>query len=71
LYGLPLDYYNHVVDEIGGVTQGEVQRVAQKYIDPSHLTVLIVGDRKTIEGPIKALNIGPIVFRDANGNPVQ
>ncbi len=71
LYGLPLDYYNHVVDQIGAVTQDEVQQVAEKYIDPSHLTVLIVGDRKTIEGPIKALNIGPIVFRDTNGNPIQ
>lgn len=71
LYGLPLDYYNHVVDQIGAVTQGDAQRVGAKYIDPTHLTVLIVGDRKSIEGPIKALNIGPVVFRDANGNPVQ
>lgn len=71
LYGLALDYYNHVVDEIGAVTQSDVQRVAMKYIDPSHLTVLIVGDRKSIEGPIRALNLGPMVFLDAAGNPVQ
>lgn len=71
LYGLPLDYYNQVVNDIGAVTQAEAQRVAEKYIDPSHLTVLIVGDRKTIEGPIKALNLGPLLFRDSNGNPVQ
>lgn len=71
LYGLPLDYYNHVVDEIGAVTQGDVQRVAARYIDPSHLTVLIVGDRKSIEKPIRALNIGPIVILDVAGNPIQ
>lgn len=71
LYGLPLDYYNHVVDQIGAVTQGDVQQVATKYIDPSHLTILIVGDRKSIEGPIKALNIGPMVFLDVAGNPLQ
>jgi predicted Zn-dependent peptidase len=71
LYGLPLDYYNRVVDQIGAVTQSEAQRVAEKYIDPSRLTVLIVGDRKSIEGPIKALNIGPMVFLDVNGNAVQ
>lgn len=71
LYGLPLDYYNHVVDEIGAVTQGDVQRVAARYIDPSHLTILIVGDRKSIEKPIRALNIGPIVFLDVAGNPIQ
>ena len=71
LYDLPLDYYNHVVDEIGAVTQAEAQRVAEKYIDPSHLTVVIVGDRKSIEGPIRALNVGPIVLLDANGNAIQ
>lgn len=71
LYGLPLDYYNHVVDQIGAVTQAEVQRVAKKYIDPSHLAVLIVGDRKSIEAPIRALKIGPIVLLDVAGNPIQ
>jgi predicted Zn-dependent peptidase len=71
LYGLPLDYYNHVVDQIGAVTQSDVQRVATKYIDPSHLAILIVGDRKSIEGPIRALNIGPMVFLDVAGNPLQ
>ena len=71
LYGLPLDYYNHVVDQIGAVTQAEVQRVATKYIDPSHLAILIVGDKKLIEAPIRALNIGPIVLLDVAGNPIQ
>lgn len=71
VYGLPLDYYNHVVEKIGAVTQGEVQAAAMKYIDPSRLTVLIVGDRKSIEGSIRSLNIGPLVFLDVNGNPVQ
>ncbi len=71
LYGLPLDYYNHVVDQIGAITQADVLRVAAKYIDPARLTILIVGDRKSIEGPIKSLNIGPMVFLDGAGNPIQ
>ncbi len=71
LYGLPLDYYNHVVADIGAVTQQQAQEAAMRHIDPSHLTVLIVGDRKSLEGPIKALNIGPVVRLDVNGNPVQ
>lgn len=71
LYGLPLDYYNLVVDQIGAVTQAQAQTAAKKYIDPSHLAVVIVGDRKSIEGSIRALNIGPMIFLDANGNPVQ
>jgi len=71
VYGLPLDYYNRVVDDIGAVTQGEAQQAAERYIDPSHLTVLIVGDRKSIEGPIKALNIGPVVILDTDGDRIQ
>jgi zinc protease len=71
VYGLPLDYYNHVVEKIGAVTQAEAQNAAIRYIDPSHLTVLIVGDRKSIEAPIRSLNVGPLVFLDVNGNPIQ
>jgi predicted Zn-dependent peptidase len=71
LYGLPLDFYNHAVANIDAVTQVEVQRVAQKYIDPSHLAIVIVGDRKSIEAPLRALNIAPVVIRDMNGNPAQ
>jgi len=37
-----------------------VQRVAQKYIRPDHLAVVIVGDLKVIEPGIRALNLGPI-----------
>ena len=33
---------------------------ARTYLDPDHLTIVIVGDRKVIEGPIRALNLGPI-----------
>lgn len=71
LYGLPLDFYNHAVANIDAVTQGDVQRVAQRYIDPSHLAIVIVGDRKSIQGPLDALKIAPVVIRDMNGNPAQ
>lgn len=71
LYGLPLDYFNHYVANIEAVTQGDVQRVAQKYIDPSHMAIVIVGDRKSIEAPIKATNVAPITHLDLNANPVQ
>jgi hypothetical protein len=37
-----------------------VQRVAQKYIQPNRFAIVITGDRKTIEAPIRALNLGTI-----------
>jgi predicted Zn-dependent peptidase len=71
LYGLPLDYYNNYVRNIEGVTQADVARVAQQYINPGSLAVVIVGDRKTIEAGLKATNVGPIAIRDISGQPIQ
>ena len=34
------------------------------------LAIVIVGDRKVIEGPLKAANIAPIVYYDIEGNPL-
>jgi zinc protease len=63
-YGIPLDFYNSAVQNIGAVTQADVQRVARQYVDPDHLTLVIVGDRKTIEPGLRALNPGTIVVRE-------
>lgn len=63
-YGIPLDFYNTAVQSIGAVTQADVQRVARQYVDPDHLTLVIVGDRKSIEPGLRALNPGEIIVRD-------
>ena len=70
LYGLPFDYYNNYVQNIEAVTQADVARVAQQYINPASLTVVIVGDRKSIEPGLKAINVAPIVIRDMTGQPI-
>lgn len=71
IYGLPLDYYNSYTGRIGEVTVADVQRVAQRYIDPSRFAVVIVGDRKAIEAGLKALDIGALSIRDLTGQPVR
>jgi predicted Zn-dependent peptidase len=70
LYGLPLDFYDAYVGRVGGVTQADVQRVAQRYIDPSKVAVVIVGDRKSIEAPVRALGLGELQLRDLDARPV-
>lgn len=70
LYSLPLDYYNSYAQKIGAVTQAEVQRVAQQYLKPEKLAIVIVGDRKSIEEGIKNVNIGNVQIRDMTGRPV-
>jgi zinc protease len=66
--GLPQDYYQQFTRRIGAVTPGDVVRVARQYIDPDHLVIVIVGDRASIEAPLRALNVGPLVLLDAEGN---
>ena len=63
-YGIPLEFYNSAVENIGAVTQADVQRVARQYVDPDRLTMVIVGDRKSIEPGIRALRPGEIIVRD-------
>jgi len=60
VYGLPDDYYATFTRRILAVTAEDVQRAAQRYIQPDKFAVLVIGDRKTIEAKIRALNLGPI-----------
>jgi len=60
VYNLPADYYATYTQRVRAVTPADVQRVAEKYIQPDRFAVLVIGDRKVIEPGIKALNLGPI-----------
>ena len=71
LYGLPLDYYDSVVQRIERVSQSDVQRVAERYVDPSRMTVVVVGDRGSIESGLRALHVGDVSIRDLTGSPVR
>jgi len=60
VYKLPDDYFAKYVQNIQAVTAADALRVAQKYINPERVAVVVVGDLKTIEPGIRALNLGPI-----------
>jgi zinc protease len=60
VYHLPDDYFSKYVQSIQAVTAADLQRVAQKYIAPGRFAVVVVGDLKTIEAGVRALNLGPV-----------
>ncbi len=60
VYKLPDDYFERYIARIEAVTAQAIQKAAAAYIQPAKLVVIIVGDRKTIEGPVRALNLGPV-----------
>jgi zinc protease len=69
IYGLPDSYFNDFIGKINAVTADDVNRVANKYLDPSKMAIVIVGDRKTIEPGLKELGY-PLTILDTEGNPV-
>jgi zinc protease len=62
VYNLPDDYFASYTSRVRAVTEADVRRAAEKYIDPAKLAAVVIGDRKAIEPGIKALNLGPLTI---------
>lgn len=60
LNDLPLDYYDGYVDSVLAVTADEVQAAARTYLTGG-LAIVVVGDRATVEEPLRALGVGEVV----------
>ena len=60
VFNLPADYYETFTSRVRAVTDADVQRAAERYIRPDKFAVVVVGDLKTIEPRIRALNLGPV-----------
>ena len=73
VYRLPLDEYATRAERIDAVTAAVVQRVAEKWLRPDGLRVVVTGDRSKVEKGLAALPIGGggIEMRDAYGDPVK
>ncbi len=66
---LPDDYYQNYAENVSAVTKDDLLRVAKQYIDLGRLAIVIVGDRASVEAPLKATGIAPITVLDVDGNP--
>jgi zinc protease len=65
------DYYDTYTEKALAVTPASANQIAGKYIQPSHLVWIVVGDMSKVEPGIRELNIGEVHKIDANGNPVK
>ncbi len=57
---LPADYFQTFTARVRGVTQADVQRAAERHIQPDKFAVVVVGDLKVVEPGIKTLNLGSV-----------
>ena len=68
-YNLPKDYYQKYLSNLAAVTVGNVQQMANKYITPNNLFIVIVGNAKEIA---KGLDkYGEIKYYDVDGNETK
>ncbi|HEY0428964.1 MAG TPA: pitrilysin family protein [Pyrinomonadaceae bacterium] len=72
-YGLPDTYYNDFIRNINAVTMADVNRVANKYLTPDKMAIVIVGDKAVIEPRLREIEMlgKSITFLDTEGNPVR
>ncbi len=73
IYGLPDSYFNDYIAKINAVKLEDVNRVANKYLTPEKMAIVIVGDKAVIEPKLKEIEgLGSsIVYLDTDGNPVN
>ena len=55
-YGYPADFLDKYHDAIEKVTPADLERVAKKYVDPSKLAVLVVGNTATFGTPLSEID---------------
>ena len=55
IYNLPDNYFNDYISRVRAVTLEDVTHVANKYLDPSRMAIVVVGDRKVIEPALRSL----------------
>ena len=71
LYGRPLEYYASLPEKLRALTSADIAQSAKANIHPDQMVVLAVGDRAKIETDLKALNYGPVEYKDAMGAPAK
>jgi len=69
-YGLPDDYFSSQVSRLEAVTLADVHRVAREHVDPEALSTVVVGDKATIDGPVRDLGV-PVTYMDHEGVVVK
>jgi zinc protease len=52
LHGLGPDYLSQYVHRVYAVTPADVQRIAQQYLDPSKMAIVVVGDKKVVSNQV-------------------
>ena len=67
-YNLPKDYYQKYLSNLANVNIGLVQQMANKYVTPKNMYIVIVGNAKDIAKGLE--KYGEVKYYDSDGNEV-
>jgi zinc protease len=70
-YGYPDTYFSTYASRVRALTDKDLSSAAAKYIRPSEIVWLVVGDLAQIEPGVRQLNLGEVTRLDADGQPLQ
>jgi predicted Zn-dependent peptidase len=68
-YNLPKDYYQKYLSNLAAVNVGTVQQVANKYITPNNLYIVVVGSAKEVAKGLE--KYGEVKYYDMDGNETK
>lgn len=68
-YGLPADYWDRYPERIMAISEDQVQSMARKYLDPSRLQIVAVGNEEAVARTLRKL--GTVDVYDADGKKVR
>lgn len=60
IYDLPLDYHHRYRDRIRSVSTEGVHRAAREAVAPEAAAIVVVGDARELESPLRALGLGEV-----------
>ncbi|QDE80078.1 MULTISPECIES: M16 family metallopeptidase [Myxococcus] len=66
----PLDEFNRTVEGLRDASAAEVQRMAEQYLDPAMMQIVLVGDPATIQEQVTPLGLGKLVPIEPDEAPV-
>jgi predicted Zn-dependent peptidase len=69
LAGLPADYYQEYIPNLGSVSASQVVDSAGQFLDPSRSLIVVVGDRVEVEKNLQGF--GETIVFDTNRNQVE
>jgi len=62
-YGYPEDFIFQYRKGVEGTTVADIQRVANRYLQPDDIVTLVVGNASTIQPPLSSLDRGTTVTK--------